>query len=241
MSALSKATGGQGYAAGAPYDCAIFTAGTYDLPQYFYQQIKNAGLLLVVIKNEGGGDCLFLMQKTGDHFESIEAIPCAFVQMTGQYRIESLEPICLEQSPEWPDLNSRKLEKSPFWWGGKGNESFAWRTWGIRSFLGIVEPLFQIFKTGKVPGSPFDEQYFGLWDRSRESLVISRDDTLISYGNPAARDRLMQDIGQWLRLGMPTIASFTLQIYPSGSRVQARENQWLVKRNESRFLWSLPT
>ena len=67
--------GGDGYAAGAPYDRAIFTAGAYDLPHAFFEQIKEGGLLLVVIKNEGGGDTLFLLRKKEDHFESIDGQP----------------------------------------------------------------------------------------------------------------------------------------------------------------------
>jgi protein-L-isoaspartate O-methyltransferase len=53
---IIEGDGGEGYAAGAPYDRATFTAGTYDLPRHFYQQIKQDGLVLVVIKSEGGGD-----------------------------------------------------------------------------------------------------------------------------------------------------------------------------------------
>jgi protein-L-isoaspartate(D-aspartate) O-methyltransferase len=45
---IIEADGGKGYAAAAPYDRAIFTAGTYELPRYFYHQIKEGGLLLVV-------------------------------------------------------------------------------------------------------------------------------------------------------------------------------------------------
>src|SRR6266403_5776640 len=67
-----EADGGDGYAPGAPYDRATFTAGTYDLPRHFYKQMKEGGLLLVGIKNEGGGDNLFLLRKTADHFESVE-------------------------------------------------------------------------------------------------------------------------------------------------------------------------
>lgn len=34
-----------------------------DLPRNLYHQIKQGGLLLIVIKNEGGGDNLFLLEK----------------------------------------------------------------------------------------------------------------------------------------------------------------------------------
>jgi hypothetical protein len=114
-----------------------------------------------------------------------------------------------------------------------------WRTLGIRSFLGITEPLFQAFKTGKTKDKPYEEHYFGVWDKSDGSLVIAKDDCLISYGSLAAKERLIQDVEHWVQLGMPTPSSFALQVYPIDCPLEARANQWLVKRAESQFLWSL--
>ena len=66
--------GAEGYEDSVSYSIqAIFTAGAFDLPRHFYEQLREEGLLLVVIKTEGGGDNLFLMRKTGDHFESLES------------------------------------------------------------------------------------------------------------------------------------------------------------------------
>lgn len=136
------ADGAEGYAHEAPYDRVTFTAGTYDLPRHFYDQIKDGGLMLVVIKNEGGGDNLFVLRKTDDHFESVTSMPCGFVQLTGKYKVDSLDPVVLDELAEWTVLRGRDLERRPFWWGGKGREWFMWQTMGIRSFLGITEPLF---------------------------------------------------------------------------------------------------
>ena len=119
---IVAADGGEGYAAGAPYDRAIFTAGTYDLPHHFYEQMRDGGLLLVVIKNEGGGDNLFLLRKTENHFESLESMPCGFVQFRGKYQLDNLEPITVETLPEWTELQHKEIARMPFWWGGKGSE-----------------------------------------------------------------------------------------------------------------------
>jgi protein-L-isoaspartate(D-aspartate) O-methyltransferase len=59
------ADGGDGYAAGAPYDRMIFTAGTYDLPRAFHDQIKDGGLLMAVIKLKGGGDFCMYYKRPG--------------------------------------------------------------------------------------------------------------------------------------------------------------------------------
>src|SRR5262245_41488648 len=67
---IVTADGGDGYPTAAPFDRAVFTAGTYDLPRPFYDQLEQGALLLSVIKVEGGGDSLFLLRKIDDHFES---------------------------------------------------------------------------------------------------------------------------------------------------------------------------
>ena len=236
---IVAADGGDGYPAGAPYDRVIFTAGAYDLPRAFNDQLKDDGLLMAVLKLEGGGDNLFVLRKTKNHFESVASMPCAFVQLRGKYQIEDLEPAAPNTLPEWPELQNQEVSKTRFWWGGKGQESFAWRTMGIRFFLGISEPRFRAFKTEKTAERPLEEHYFGLWDQERQSLVLAKDDWIIAYGNASAREQLLEKVRQWVDLGMPAAASFKLHVHPNDCQVAPRENQWTVKRSESQFLWSL--
>jgi protein-L-isoaspartate(D-aspartate) O-methyltransferase len=231
------ADGGEGYARGGPYDRIAFTAGTYDLPRHFYEQTNAGGLLLAVIKNEGGGDNLFLLRKVDEHFESIYSMPCGFVQLSGKYKI-AMDPITIETVPEWNELQHREIGRRPFWWGGKGREWFMWQT-GIRSFLGVTEPLFRAFKIPRAHAAATEYHYFGLWDRDNMSLVLATDDELISYGDTTATERLLQLVHRWVDLGMPTASSFGLRVYRSDSDVVARSDQWVVKRQESQFVWSL--
>ena len=233
------ADGGEGYAAGAPYDRAIVTAGAYDLPRQFYEQIKDNGLLLIAIKTECQADNLFLLRKTEGHFESIESQPAGFVQMRGKYENDSLEPAPIDTLPEWTALQRKEISKIPFWWGGKGKASFEWRTLGIRSFLSITEPTFCAFKTEKVDQRSQEEHYFGLWDKEHSSLVLAKNDWLIAYGSSIAKERLLEKVRQWVALGMPVAASLSLRVYPSDFPLTVKDNQWIVKRRESQFLWSL--
>ncbi|MEM9774433.1 MAG: protein-L-isoaspartate O-methyltransferase [Chloroflexota bacterium] len=230
---------GEGYAAGAPYDRATFTAGAFDLPCHFYDQIKEDGILLIIIKNEGGGDMLFLMRKREDHFESFDSMPCGFVPMTGKYEMADLKPIRLSDLENWNELKNHEVSRRPFWWGGKGEIGFQWRTTGIRSFLSIVEPMFQAFRPDSAGDLLTQGQFFGLRDEEGQSLVIAKDDALITYGNRAAGARMEEHIQNWVALGMPSSASFDLSIYPMGTNVVAQKNQWVVQRAESQFLWTL--
>jgi protein-L-isoaspartate(D-aspartate) O-methyltransferase len=235
------ADGGDGYNANVQYDRAIFTAGAYDLPCHFYRQMKEGSLLLIVIKNQGGGDNLFLLQKKADCFESLDSMGCGFVQLKGKYQFDSLEPTNIETLPEWADLQQQEISRMPFWWGGKGKGSFLWLTMGIRAFLSISDPSFRAFKIEKTTAQSREYQYFGLWDQEHNSLVIAQDDLLIAYRNESARDRLLQKVKEWVDLGMPSAASFTLQVYPIDLPLKVDNNQWIVKRKDSQFLWSLKT
>jgi hypothetical protein len=141
--------------------------------------------MLVVIKTSGGGDSLFLLRKSGDHFESLESMLCGFVQVTGKYQFEDLEPMTLEKVvPAWPELQNQEVSRRRFWWGRKDQQTFDFGTVGIRSFLGIVEPTFRVFKTAKDDGQNKSEHcFFGLWDGESGSLVVAKDDCLVVYGN----------------------------------------------------------
>jgi hypothetical protein len=69
--------------------------------------------------------------------------------------------------------------------------------------------------------------------------VLAKEDWLIAYGTTEATERLLQRIRQWVELGMPSAASFALQVYPREVSLTTRQNQWIVKRQESQFLWIL--
>ena len=71
--------------------------------------------------------------------------------------------------------------------------------------------------------------------------MLAKHDCLIAYGNAMAKERLMERLQQWVNLGMPTGSSFELQVYPAAISLTPGQNQWITKREESQFLWSLGT
>lgn len=230
--------GGSGYAEGAPYDRAVFTAGSYDLPRVFHDQVRVGGLLLMVVKVEGGGDQLMLLEKKTDCFESKHGALCAFVPMTGKHSFVDSAPVPLESLSWWGELSGHEVQRRTFWWGADVNSAF-WASVGVRSYMSVAEPQFKVFhEPGKLPSDPH-HWFWGIFDVRSRSLVIARKGELISYGNLQANDRLMTHLHQWVDYGMPSMASMNLRIFPSETPVSDNPRQWIVRRKESNFVWSL--
>jgi protein-L-isoaspartate(D-aspartate) O-methyltransferase len=238
---IIEGDGGEGYPAAAPYDRIMFTVGSYDLPAAFYRQIKDGGLLLMVIKNKGFGDNLFLFKKVEGHFVAIDSVACAFVSMQGKYRMSELRPIDITSIPFWQEIKDEIVARKPFWCGGKSlnNRAFLWKALGLISFLGIVEPSFEAFK---VQGSDGDREklFFGVLDTDTRSIAVFNDeDKLIGYGNTTALDRLRRQMQLWFDLGMPGASCFKLEAYPIGTALRAGSNQWITQRRDTKYLWTL--
>ena len=239
---IVESDGGDGYAPGAPYDRIMFTVGSYDIPSAFYEQLKDGGVLLMVLKNIGYGDTLYLFKKTGDHLEAIQGSPCAFVGLQGKYELPELNPTDIDQLPFWADIRSTVVKKKAFWCGGKSqsNGHFIGKAMGLMSFLGIVEPWFRAFEVGRQEEKRRREIFFGVVDMERKSVVTaSQEDKLIAYGSEAALDRLLADLRLWQELGMPDAACFKLMVYPADVGLQAGDRQWITRRIDSQFLWTL--
>ena len=108
------------------------------------------------------------------------------------------------------------------------------------SFLGIVEPWFRAFETGQQEEKRRREIFFGVVDMEARSVVtLSQEDKLTAYGSQAALDRLLADLRLWQELGMPDAACFKLMVYPADAPLQAGSRQWITRRMDSQFLWTL--
>ena len=234
--------GGDGYAAGGPYDRIMFTVGAYDIPAAFYAQLKEGGLLLMVLKNVGFGDTLYLLKKVGDHFETVEGSLCTFVTMQGKYEMKELHAAAFTELPFWEDIKDRVARRQSFWCGGKSqsNDHFLLKSTGFVSFLGISEPWFRVFAEERPGQKRLRDISFGVVDVSHHSVALmSHDDRLTAYGSTVALERLLGDIRLWQELGMPNAACFSLKAYPLDVELVAGNRQWIVKRMDSQFLWAL--
>ena len=72
-----------------PFDRGVFTASAWELPTFFFEKIKDDGLLLFVVSFTSSSDLLILLRKTDDHFVSETHFPCRFVPITGDIASEN--------------------------------------------------------------------------------------------------------------------------------------------------------
>jgi protein-L-isoaspartate(D-aspartate) O-methyltransferase len=239
---IIESDGGDGYAPGAPYDRIMFTVGSYDIPAAFYKQLKDGGVLLMVLKSIGYGDTLYLFKKVGDHLEAVHGSPCAFVGLQGKYELPELNPADIVLLPFWSEIREKVVKRKSFWCGGKSqsNEHFIVKTMGLRSFLGVIEPWFRAFEVSREDGNRRRNMFFGVVDMEGGSVAtLSQQDKLIAYGSMTALDRLLDDLRLWQELGMPDAACFRLMAYPVEASLQAGVRQWITSRKDSQFLWTL--
>ena len=96
-----------------------------------------------------------------------------------------------------------------------------------------------MFAAKKAAARVHSQRAFGGWDAAASFLVLAQDDQLLAYGAPDAKARLLRRMHEWVDLGMPSAASFTVRVYPVDQVVDPRPHEWLVRRTESQFLCSL--
>lgn len=221
------------------FDKIMFTVGSYYIPGIIQKQLKENGNLLMVLKNKGLWDSLLLLTKKENYLESTHHSACGFVPLKGEYAMPELDFVTLESLSIWDTVKEQITFKQSFWWGMKYDKKpkdvrrAAMKIVGITSFLGIVEPQFQMFKDDN------DEIFFGLVDDENNSLAVWKNDQLIGYGNNIAIDKLKANFELFLSLGMPNIKCFTLKVYSIDEKVNLNKNEWLIKRRDAQFVWSL--
>lgn len=196
---------------GREFDAVIFTVGTYDIPVELYDQVKEGGVLVLVLKTKGGSDTLIKFRRTGTEFISERALPCRFVQVQGEFRLAESQPEILSKSEKLKKLWERAIPLRPFWFAGTGKNDFFWRSAAFRAFLQISEPNYYIFSDVESFSGPTSEEiYFGVVSFERESLAVFRREKLYVSGSNWASNRIEELLRQWVDMGMPTLASFKI-------------------------------
>ncbi|MFP4249892.1 MAG: protein-L-isoaspartate(D-aspartate) O-methyltransferase [Armatimonadota bacterium] len=75
--------GYEGWPEHAPFDRIIVTAAPEEIPPALLDQLKDGGLMVIPIAEDGWAQKLYLVEKNGDQIEKTELADVIFVPMTG--------------------------------------------------------------------------------------------------------------------------------------------------------------
>lgn len=218
-----------GTSGGEEFDRGIFTASAWDLPSCFFNQIKNDGLLLFVLKAQPNYDLLCLLKKTdSDTFTSELHFNCSFVPVTGSSKLPEHTPQSLA-SPSIPFATELS------WADIKIPDT------SIAPFIEFVKLVFDCQQTYLIPSDEldFDEEFWGIQNAERTSLLIFNEDRLQLFGDEASLVQLRRAAKRWQKAGQPELEDLKLSIHKNETKLAPTNDQWLVNRGDSTLLWSL--
>lgn len=214
----------------ASFDKGVFTASAWNVPSVFFDQIKQDGLLLFVLKAQANYDLLCLLRKTDSHtFKSEFLLTCSFVPVTGSSPIPEYNPISVNS------LENIKLSSELDWADIKIPDT------AISDFLEFAKLVFDCQQPYllETHGATFDEEFWGIRDESANSLVIFNEDRIQLYGNEDCLITLRRTAKRWQKANKPSIEDLKLSIYRQGSAPIPSNDQWLSSRGESDLLWGV--
>lgn len=215
------------------FDRVVFTAGAHDIPASVFGRVRRGGLLLMVLKCPGGGDMLVLFRRDGEVLVARESWACEFVPMIGGGHRPAHEPVAVEQIVGSLGLRGQAPFATPFSWGGRHTADFAERTFPIRSFLAATEPRFAAVADAGGAGA------FALASARDGWLVVMRNGEALCYGRREGWEHVQRILRRWIDLGAPTMLSMGLRAYASGRAPTPDADEWLMRRQDTDFLWSL--
>lgn len=217
--------GGEGASQEAPFDRVIFTAGSYDLPQAFHQQLKTDGLCLFVLKCKSDCDYLLLLRKREGYFEAIKSIPCNYVSLTGKYSLPELDSFdFFEFIKNKITLNKVEIESviKKILYEKIKNLSLK-----LKLFLSFFTE-FVVLKDG-----------FGWLDHETGSALFFNMSELICYGNEGALRKLLSIVDKWIQNGEPSLQELKLSIYPITVIIENDSKKLILKREQSQFIFEI--
>jgi protein-L-isoaspartate(D-aspartate) O-methyltransferase len=230
-----------GYAAGAPFDAAIVTAATWDVPFALLDQVAEAGRLLIPVELRSGDGCdVTVLRKQASALLAERSVPGWFVPLRG----EGQDRTGVMRIPP-PDGEPVGRHALPLGVLSDGRRAPAAAL--FRAFLGRTEPGFVVVAgepdDGWRPGiaiSPFGMKIrnFGIMAPDR-STALWRAGEIISHGGLSAARRLARAYARWTELGLPGIADFRLEVYRAGTAPAATDELWLEPRGATVLMWRL--
>ncbi len=241
--------GAQGHAAGAPYDRAMITAGTWDLPAVLFDQVMDGGRILVPVElREGSGCEVTVLRRQGAVLVAEQSVPGWFVPLLGpgQDRGGAYRP--LESLPFWNEVCGEPSVRCGLPLGALPGSGLAPTAAQFRDFLGRTEPGMAVFTAGTDAGwTPWRPALpssrpippFGLVDEADRSVALWDAGELVGYGGRAAAVRLAHAYARWAEFGLPGTGAFELEIHRADTAPAGSDHLWVEPRGATALAWRL--
>ena len=239
--------GAQGHAAGAPYDRAIITAATWDLPTVLFEQVADGGRILAPVELRDGSGCeVTVMRRQGAVLVSERMVPGWFVPLLGpgQDRGGACRP--LDALPFWNEVRGAPSLRCALPLGALPGSGPAPAAAQFRAFLGRTEPGMAVFTAdageGWTPWRPVapgsrSVSAFGLVDEADRSVALWDGGELVGYGGRAAVVRLLRAYARWAELGLPGMGAFGLEIHCADAAPAGSGDCWVEPRGRTALAW----
>ena len=233
--------GTRGHAARAPYDAAIVTAATWDVPVALLDQVAEGGRLLIPVELRSGDGCdVTVLRKQGSALLAERSVPGWFVPLRGEG--QDRQALVRIRLPNGEPVGRHAL---PLGVLGDGRRAPAAAL--FRAFLGRTEPGFVVVASepdhGWRPGMPVSP--FGMKIRNfgimapDGSTALWRAGEIISYGGLSAARRLARAYARWTELGLPGSADVRLEVHRADAAPAATDELWLERRGATALAWRL--
>ncbi len=233
--------GTRGHAAGAPYDRAIITAATWDVPAVLLDQVAEGGRVLVPVELRGGDGCdVTVLQRQGSVLVAERSVPGWFVPLQGGGQDRRADALA---SPPAGEATGR--HSLPLGIGGDNGAAPAARL--FRAFLGRTEPGFVAAAVGADAGwrpwlaispSGMAVPPFGLAEADG-SVALWHAGEIVSHGRGAAASRLARAYARWAALGLPGAGAFRLEVRKAGTAPPDSDRVSVEARGETVLVWRL--
>jgi protein-L-isoaspartate(D-aspartate) O-methyltransferase len=241
--------GTQGYAAGAPFDRAMITAGTWGLPAALFDQVADGGRILAPVELRDGSGCeVTVLRRQGAVLVAEQAVPGWFVPLLGPGQERGAAYRRLDALPFWNDVRREPSVRRGLPLGALQGDGPAPIAAQFRAFLGRTEPGMATFAaetdTGWTPWRPVPPSSrpvapFGLVDEAERSVALWDAGELVGYGGRAAAVRLARAYARWAESGLPGMGAFELEVHRADAAPASSDHLWVEPRGATALAWRL--
>ncbi len=239
----------QGHAAGAPFDRAVITAATWDLPAVLFGQVADGGRILVPVELRDGSGCeVTVLRRQGAVLVAEQAVSGWFVPLLGPGQDRSAACLRLGALPFWDEVCGAPSVRCALTLGVSPGDGAGLIAAQLQGFMGRAAPgmpttaappgehatPWRPVPPGRQPMRPF-----GLVDEAERSVALWDGGELVGYGGRAAAVRLARAYARWAKLGLPGMGAFGLEIHRTDAAPASGGDCWVEPRGATVLAWRL--